>query len=263
LKGLYKYLFVTRTSIRSNLAYTADFVAGSFFFALIIFIFMQLWQAISLSDGSTEGYTVNRLVWYYIAAEMVVLSKSSVFHNMNEEIRGGGVAYKLNKPYSFVMYQLSDGIGQIFVKLLMNVPLGLLLGYLYVGGLEGFRWESLPAVLLSIVLGILLNFFMDAFIGMTAFWTEDNSAFYWIAQKLSFILGLFMPLEFLPGVIKNIAVYLPFSYIAYAPARLLTSFSIGAMLDILPVQLFYTALFAVLSQMLYLMGAKKLNINGG
>lgn len=234
-----------------------------FFFALIIFIFMQLWQAISFSNGSTEGYTVNRLVWYYIAAEMVILSKSEVFRSMNEEIKGGGIAYKLNKPYSFILYQLSEGIGQISVKLIMNLPVGLLIGFLYVGGLEGFKWESLPAVLLSVFLGIMLNFFMDAFIGITAFWTEDNSAFYWIAQKLSFMLGLFLPLEFLPDAIKNIAVFLPFSYIAYAPARLLTSFSIEALLDILPVQLFYTALFAVLSQLVFMRGVKKLNVNGG
>ena len=154
---------------------------------------------------------------------MVILSKSDVFHSMNEEIKSGNIAYKLNKPYSFVLYQLSEGMGQISVRLIMNLPVGLLLGYLYVGKLEGFDPVALPVVIISTILGILLNFFMDAFIGMTSFWTEDNSAFYWIVQKLSFMLGLF-PLEFLPAVIREIALYLPFSYIAYAPARLLTSF---------------------------------------
>jgi ABC-2 type transport system permease protein len=243
--------------------YAANFLAGTFFFALIIFIFLQLWKAISLGSGSLEGYSVNRMVWYYVVAEMVVLSKSDVFRSMNEEIRGGGIVYKLNKPYSFVAYQFSDGMGQTAVKLLANLPVGILVGFLYVGRLEGFAWQSLPAVILSVLLGILLNFFMDAFIGMTAFWTEDNSAFYWIAQKLSFVLGLLLPLEFLPGVIRQIAVFLPFSYIAYAPARLLTSFSRETLIDILPVQMFYTALFAALTAWMYMRGVKKLNVNGG
>ncbi len=263
MKHFYKYLIVTKTSISSNMVYTANFFAGAFFFALIIFIFMQLWQAISANSGSTEGYTVNRLVWYYIAAEMVVLSKSEVFRSLNEEIRGGGIAYKLNKPFNFILYQLSEGVGQISVKLLMNLPMGLVLGLLYVGRLEGFRWESLPAVMLSVMLGILLNFFMDSSIGMTAFWTEDNSAFFWIAQKLSFMLGLFLPLEFLPGAVRQIAVFLPFSYIAYAPARLLTSYSIDAFVQIVPMQAFFTALFAMLSVIAYMRGVKKLNVNGG
>lgn len=263
MKRLLKYLLIIKTSIINNMAYKANFLAGAFFFALIIFIFMQLWSAISANNGSTEGYSVNRLVWYYIAAEIVVLSKSEVFRSMSEEIKSGGIAYKLNKPYDFILYQLSEGIGQIFSRLVINLPVGLLLGFLYVGGLEGFRWESLPAALLSVALGILLNFFMDAFIGITAFWTEDNSAFFWIAQKLSFMLGLFLPLEFLPAVIKDIAVFLPFSYIAYGPARLLTSFSAETFLEIVPVQLFYTMLFAVLSQFVYARGVKKLGVNGG
>lgn len=263
MKTMRKYILVAETSISSNMMYAANFLAGTFFFALIIFIFLQLWNAIYINNGAMEGYTVNRMVWYYIAAEMVILSKSDVFRSLNEEIRGGGIVYKLNKPYSFVTYQFSDGMGQTAVRLMANLPVGILVGFLYVGGLEGFTWQSLPFVLLSVLLGILLNFFMDAFIGMTAFWTEDNSAFYWITQKLSFVLGLFLPLEFLPGVIRQIAVLLPFSYIAYAPARLLTSFSRETLLDILPVQAFYTAFFAALTAWMYRKGVKKLNVNGG
>lgn len=263
VKKLRKYLMVIKTNISNNMVYAADVFSGALFFALIVFVFMELWQAISANSGDMEGYTVNRLVWYYVAAETVVFSKCGVFQSMNREIRGGEIAYKLNKPYHYVLYQLAEGMGQISIRLLINLTVGIILGFLYVGGLEGFDLRALPAVLLSVILGILLNFFMDAVIGMSSFWTEDNSAFYWIAQKLSFMMGLFLPLEFLPGVIREIALFLPFSYIAYAPARLLTSFSMNEFWNIVPVQMFYTALFAVLSALVYSRGVKKLNVNGG
>ena len=263
MKKLRKYLVVIKTNISNSMVYAVDVFSGALFFALIVFVFMELWQAISTNSGDMEGYTVNRLVWYYVAAEVVVLSKCDVFRSMNQEIKGGGIAYKLNKPYNFMLYQLAEGIGQISIKLLMNLVVGVVLGFLYVGGLEGFDLRVLPAVILSVILGILLNFFMDAIIGMTSFWTEDNSAFYWIVQKLSFMMGLFLPVEFLPGIIREIALYLPFSYIAYAPARLLTSFSIDEFWSIVPVQVFYTSLFAALSALVYLKGVKKLNVNGG
>lgn len=263
MRKLNKYILIARTSIGTSMVYSVNFFAGSFFFALVIFIFLQLWEAISVNSGSMEGYTVNRLVWYYVAAELVILSKSDVFRSLNDEIRGGGIAYKLNKPYNFVLYQLSDGMGQTAVRLMMNLPVGLLMGFLFAGRLEGFRWLTLPAIILSVVLGILLNFFMDALIGMTAFWTEDNTAFFWIAQKLSFMLGLFLPLEFLPETIRKIALVLPFSYIAYAPARLLTAYSVDNFLSIVPVQAFYVALFAALTGLVYMKGVKKLNVNGG
>jgi len=263
VKKLRKYLLVVKTNISNNVVYAADVFSGALFFALIVFVFMELWKAISANSGNMEGYSVNRLVWYYVAAETVSFSKCDIFQSMNREIKGGGIAYKLNKPYHFVLYQFAEGIGQISVRLLMNMTVGIVLGFLYVGGLERFELRALPAVVLSTILGIFLNFFMDAAIGMSSFWTEDNSAFYWIAQKLSFMLGLFLPLEFLPAVIRNIALYLPFSYIAYAPARLLTSFSMEEFWSIVPVQVFYTAMFAALSALIYSRGVKKLNVNGG
>jgi ABC-2 type transport system permease protein len=263
VSGFKKYLLVVETSLSSAFSYSINFFAGSFFFALIIFIFLQLWETLAAQNPAMEGYTVNRLVWYYIVAELVILSKSDVFQNLNNEIRGGNIAYQLNKPYDYVMYQFSDGLGQIAVRFAMNLPVGMGMGFILAGGLEGFRWQIFPAVILSVVLGILLNYFMEALIGMTAFWTEDNSAFFWIAQKLAFMLGLFLPLEFLPRDIRNIVVYLPFSYIAYGPARLLTGFSMAMFWRIVPVQLLYVVIFTALTYWAYRKGVKKLNVNGG
>lgn len=263
MNRLYKYALAARTSISSGMVYSVNFFAGSLFFALVIFIFLQLWETVSKNNGALAGYSVSRLVWYYVAAELVILSRSEVFQTLNGEIRGGGIAYKLNKPYNFVVYQFSEGMGQIGVRLIMNLPMGLVIGFLLGGALEGFRWIALPFVIVSAVLGLLLNFFMDALIGMTAFWTEDNSAFFWIAQKLSFMLGLFLPLEFLPAAIREVALYLPFSYIAYAPARLLTEFSAGEAVRILAVQTLYVLLFTAATFLMYAKGVKKLNVNGG
>ncbi len=263
MRKIIKYLQVAETSINSAFVYWLNILLGSFFLVLILFIFLQLWETVATKNPSLEGYSVNQLIWYYVAAELVILTKSDVFQNLNNEIRGGNIAYQLNKPYSYILYQLSDGFGQIAVRLMINLPIGLIMGFCLVGQLEGFRWIALPVVLLSFGLGVLLNFFMEAAIGITAFWTEDNTAFYWIFQKLAFMLGLFLPLEFLPEVIKKVAVYLPFSYIAYAPAHLLTKFSTEAMLQIIPIQLFYMVFFAFATSLLYGKGVKKLNVNGG
>lgn len=263
MRWVRKYTLVVKTSISSGMVYSLNFLMGSVFFALIIFIFLQLWETVSAKSGAIEGYSVNRLIWYYVVAELVMLTRSDVFQNLNEDIRGGGIAYRLNKPYDYVLYQFSDGMGQVCIRLVVNLPVALITGLLFVGFLEGFRWSYLPGVILSAILGIMLNFFIEAAIGMTAFWTEDNSAFFWIFQKLAFMLGLFLPLEFLPGIIRDVAVYLPFSYIAYAPARLLTAYSYDAFLRIVPVQALYLALFAGLTYFACRKGVGKLNVNGG
>jgi ABC-2 type transport system permease protein len=263
MRKFHKYFLVTQTSLSNAFSYSVNFFAGSFFLALIVFIFMQLWETLAAQNPVMEGYTVNRLVWYYITAELVILSKSEVFQNLNNEIRGGNIAYQFNKPYDYVLYQFSDGLGQIGARLAMNLPVGVGMGLLLAGGLEGFRWTTFPAVILAVILGILLNFFMEALIGMAAFWTEDNTAFFWIAQKLAFMLGLFLPLEFLPRVIQKIALYLPFSYIAYGPARLLTGFSEELFWRVVPAQMIYVSIFTALTYWAYRKGVKNLNVNGG
>ena len=43
------------------------------------------------------------------------------------------------------------------------------------------------------------------------------------------MLGMFIPVEFLPGWLQTITRYLPFSYMTWAPARLIVAF-LGAVL---------------------------------
>ena len=81
-----KYTLVVKTSISSGLVYSLNFLMGSVFFALIIFIFLQLWETVSAKSGAIEGYSVNKLIWYYVAAELVMLTRSDVFQNLNEDI---------------------------------------------------------------------------------------------------------------------------------------------------------------------------------
>jgi stage V sporulation protein B len=64
---------------------------------------------------------------------------------------------------------------------------------LLVGPLEGFRLAHLPFMILSLLLGMFLTLSVEALVGLTAFWTKDNAAVWWVVQKLAFMLGLFLP----------------------------------------------------------------------
>jgi ABC-2 type transport system permease protein len=56
-------------------------------------------------------------------------------------------------------------------------------------------------------------------IGLLAFWLEDVTPVYWVAQKLLFVLGgLMMPIELYPDVIRRIAAWTPFPSMLDGPA---------------------------------------------
>ena len=101
---------------------------------------------------------------------------------------------------------------------------------------------------LSIALGITMQFFMQMALGLTAFRLEDNTALYLIFQKLVFMLGVFLPVEFLPGWAQAIAPFTP-AYWAMEGFREVTLRS-GGLADVavpLLVLAGFTVAFAVIA----------------
>ncbi|HEX3028286.1 MAG TPA: hypothetical protein VHT34_03040 [Clostridia bacterium] len=258
-----KYFKIAVTSLQSSLVYVSNLIGGTVFFAFIIYIFLQLWKIIYGGKADLSGYTIQQVIWYCIVTEIITLSGSNAFNDVNVEIKEGSIAYLLNRPYHYVLYQLSNGAGVIAFKLAINVIMGIVIGFLYVGGLKSFRLESIPFVVLSVIISILISFFIYISIAMTSFWLEDNMAFFWVFQKLSFIFGVFLPVEFLPGWLKNIALITPFPYMSYAPAKLTVDFSVSRAESLLAAQGTYLAVFIVLAFAIYSRGVKMLNVNGG
>lgn len=263
MKRIRKYWLVAATSLQSNLAYSSSFLFGIVFYAFLIFIFTQLWGTIFGNGRTISGYSRDQMIWYCIITEMVMLSGSGIFQDLNTDIKGGNIAYLLNKPYNYIMYQFSNCMGLSAVKLVLNAMIGILIGLLFIGGLKSFNAVYLPFMVLSILLGIVLNFFLQATIGLTAFWLEENTAFFWVYQKLVLILGTFLPVEFFPKWVQNITLSLPFSYVTYGPAKLFVDFSPEKCLNIILMQSLYLILIVLACFIVYRKGVKVLNVNGG
>ena len=100
-------------------------------------------------------------------------------------------------------------------------------------------------------------------LGLTAFKLEDNLAFFLIYQKLVFMLGMFIPVEFLPKWLQGIAHWLPFSYVAWAPAKLIVAFSWEFFWQVIPIQIFWAILSLMLALGMYSYGVRSLQAHGG
>ncbi len=258
-----KYGAVMRAAMQNSTIYTRNFIFGSLFLGLALFLFLQLWEKVAGSRGQVAGYSLNRLLWYYTVAEIVMLTRSDIMERLNGDIRSGDVAIQLLRPYHYLTSLFADAFGQLLLRLTLNIPIGFVMAMVLVGPLEGFQPTHLPFVILSIFLGLFLSLSMEALIGLSSFWTEDNSAFYWISQKLAFMLGLFLPLEMLPAWLRGIALFLPYPYMIYAPARLASTFSWESCLQLMPIQLLYCLVIFGLAHLVYRKGAKMVHANGG
>jgi ABC-2 type transport system permease protein len=260
---LRKYFVITRVSLSNAITYRASIISRFCFYTLFIYVFMNLWRAI-YKEGSVHGYTYVQIVWYLVMTEFITFSCStSIYSSMNDDVKTGSIAYQLGRPVHYVFYHFANSMGQIVMNLVCFGILAMVLGLLFVGPLPTFRLEGLLPLLLSVTLSLLLNYSFLILIGLSAFVIEDNFALYLIYQKLNFMLGMFLPVEFLPLWLQPIAKNLPFSYVYWAPARIFVNYSPELCLELIPRQAFWVLVTIMLVFSCYRLCVRRLQVNGG
>jgi ABC-2 type transport system permease protein len=215
-----KYGAVFRTQVLYALAYPADLAGRSLTIVLFLWIFSHLWRAAYQAAGQTviAGLSVEDTLWYLMVAETITLSRPRLSGAIAEAVRSGAIAYQLNRPCSFLLYQAGVGLGDTSLRLLCNALAGGGLTWLLVGPPP--HPGRLPLVLVAVLGAWAIGFCIDALIGLLAFVAEDIAAFEWICSKLMMVLGgLLIPLDFFPEWLRSVALGLPFAYALYGPAR--------------------------------------------
>ena len=263
MKILRKYFTIARVSIGNAIAYRAPLFSRFCFFTLFVYVFISLWRAI-YKEGNVHGYSYLQIVWYLIMTEYVSFAcGTDIYRKMNEDVKTGTIAYLIGRPTHYIFYQFANSLGQILLNLVSFGILAAILGLTLVGPLPDFTIIGLPPLMLSIVLSILLNYFFLMLIGLSAFIMEDNFALFLIYQKICFMLGLFLPVEFLPAWLQAIAKGLPFSYIFWAPAKIFVDYSPALCWELIPRQAVWVLISMALTLGCYHLSVRRLQVNGG
>ncbi len=258
-----KYFAVARVSLQSALTYRAGLFASLLQYAVFLFVFFNLWRAI-YAGGGVMGLSFQQIIWYLCFTELIAYgARATAFRDTTNAVKNGEIVYQLLRPYRFIGFQLAQAAGQIAFKFVCFGALALVTGFVSVGALPDFPYYALPAMLLSLFAGIAINLCWNMALGLSAFRIEENSGLYFVYSKLVFMLGAFIPLEFLPGWLQTVARCLPFSYVSWAPARLIVGFSWELFFQLLPMQLLWIALSLLLSAAMYRSGMRALQGQGG
>jgi ABC-2 type transport system permease protein len=259
-----KYWAILKTQLINSFAYPGDLAARSVTIVMFMWVFAHLWQATfrSMGQGAIAGLTLRDTLWYLMLAETIVLSKPRLSTTIAEAVRDGSVAYLLNKPYNFLLYQISVGLGDSLMRMVFNALAGGAIVWLAVGPPPDPRGWPLTVVVMMIAW--LIDFCIAAMIGLAAFVTEEVSAFEWIYSKVLFLLGgLLIPLDFFPGWLRAITQALPFAYTIYGPARFFVEPSLERFATLFLAQMAWLAALGLLLTYLYRKGVNWLTINGG
>ena len=193
------------------------------FYAFILVVFAALWgAAVKASDGAIAGYDQRALLWYIAAAEgAVIATKPRMIETIGWDIASGAIVTEMLRPASVIGLRLAAELGEALVRLVCAWMVAAVIAWLYVGPPPdaGAALLALPASVLAVACNLSAQ---HAFAG-AAFWLRDARSSWFLYQKLVFLLGgMLLPLEFLPGPLADAARALPFSTMAYAPARLMS-----------------------------------------
>ncbi len=219
-----KYLAFARAAARRALAERTVLIGRSVFLGVILFAFSRIWHVIGASSA-LPGVGERELVWYLAVSEWSVLSVPPLFLAIEAEVRSGDVACRLVRPVEYVGAQISEAVGEAALRLVLLGPSAALFAFALTGGFPADPrglWLALPLGLLATFIAILCM----AAIGLSAFWIVDTSPFFWIWQKLTFVLGgLLFPLELYPDWLQRIAHGTPFPLMCWAPGRMALGFA--------------------------------------
>ena len=260
-----KYGAILRMSVANHIAYVGELLLRSTFLVLIIFIFVQLWTVTYRTLGVTQlgDYSLAQIIWYFVFAEAIITSVPGLRNKIDQEVKSGDLAYRLNKPYHYVLYLAADYSGERLVRFALNLAVGVSMALLLVGPIP-FTLPGLAATLVVATGAMALDFLASCAIGLLAFWVEDTWAFDFIYRRLTMLLGgMMIPLDVFPEPLSSIARALPFSYIVYGPSRLWVSPTpefFGALLVKLAIALLVAGAGVAL---LYRVGQRNVAVNGG
>jgi len=264
MKHFAKYWSIFQITLINSLAYPVDLIGRSLLMIPFMWIFFELWKVTFAAAGtdSINGMTLHDTMWYLMMAETIELSRPQLARTISENVKDGSIAYILNKPYSFLLYQFSNSMGETVFRALMNAVLGSVIVWWLVGTpptLSGWLFA-----LVAILGAWILNFCLTCLIGLSAFLVEDVAPFMWIYQKLVFILGGFLiPLQFYPPWLQVIAKALPFSAMVYGPAQLFIAPTWDLFGEVLLMQAIWIGTFSLILTLAYRRGIAYLAVNGG
>ena len=261
-----KYLFIFKSELMSNLQYVFNIFVGFIGYFIMIFIFLNLWKYIYSDPNEViNGFTMNQMIWYIIITEILwsTIGGRKLCNKISNDVRGGNIAYNINKPYNYISYSLFNHLGACTVKGLMYTILGIIVGYLFLGSFPSLNIFSIIAIIITCILATVISTLLITFIGLFSFMIEDSTPFYWLYSKFILLFGTIFPIDYFPKVVQPILKFSPIFAVNYGPAKLFVDFSWSNFIIVIITQIIYIIIAYTICTLIYKKGVKRLNVNGG
>lgn len=222
-------------------------------------VLVLVWFSILGAQESLNGFTRGDFIVYYLAMTVSWYIVGGTFgRTVGYQIKDGAANTTLLKPYNIV---LGTGIKEQAWKVLsflISIPVTLTVIFLFRDIIHvNFSFYQTVLLVISLILGGLNFAFIEALIGISAFWVTEI----WPVVQVNDIFqslfgGRYIPLALMPPSVLWLTNILPFKYLFYVPVSILLSKNNHPLTDI-SIQLVYLILLFLLYKLVWNLGIKK------
>jgi ABC-2 type transport system permease protein len=258
----HKYIAIFKLSFLHTLKNYKALIGLSIFLITCLVIFAHLWKIAAAKTG-VVNLSPEHLLWYIAFNEWVLVSIPDTQEDMEQDLRSGRLAYLLPRPISYLGATFAEAIGALSVNLFVLGLVTFLFTWWQVGALPFHPVGLLVTIAFGFMAGLIAVIF-HMLIGLSAFWLHEVSPFFWIWEKLLFMLGgLMLPLTVYPQWIQTLAHFTPFPAILGERSALALDFNLQSIAT-LTGSLIGWGLFGLICLLLtYRKGLRILNVEGG
>ena len=269
LSTLVTWWTILRIGLEERLVYRGDFALGTLMRFLPIVTQIFLWGTIfETISGRISGYSYHDFIAYYLLT-MVARAFSSMpglASGIATEIRDGSVKKYLIQPIDMIGFLLLNRLAHKLIYYVVAIGPFALVFFLcrsYFPSLP--TGETVVAFAISLVMGFLLGFFLEAAIGLIGFWFLEVSSLLFVYMLFSFFFsGHMFPLDILPYPWNYVFESLPLQYLAYFPAAVWLGKIEGQSLVIaLWIEAAWVLFFIVVCRIAFHRGVKRYSGYGG
>lgn len=222
--------FILKTCIAERLAYRGDFAFATLVRFLPIVTQIFLWGAIygAFSDKprkSMYGYSYGDMVAYSLLVMLgrAFSSMPGLTTGIARDIRDGTIKKFLTQPVDLFDYLFWHRVAHKVVYYVVATGPFALVFWLCRSYFPG--WPDLITLLgatASLILAFLIGFYIEALMGLVAFWYLEVSSLVFVYMLLNYFLsGHMLPLDWLPKPYSDWILWSPFKYLAYVPAAII------------------------------------------
>lgn len=226
------------------------------------FILIFFWKSVSASQSIAFGIKISDINSYYL---LLIIATGLLIAHIEEEvgvedIKEGQLSQFLLKPFSYFVgkfmleltFRLMRSIFSIVAVIIMILGFGIAIQFTHDPAIIFFS-------LIIALLAFILSFVFKMTIALIAFWIDEIHGIFEIIEVALIVLaGNIMPIAFFPGLLKPIALSLPFSYMVYFPVIAIQGkLNVPELFQVVGIQIVWIIVFSVLYNIMWSHGIKK------